>query len=77
MADKDATTTQPAVKKIRILSDININGKPIKPNTVVTVPADVADNLVAQGIADDSDAAIEYALTVNPDVVNPFANAAE
>lgn len=46
--------------KVRILSDIKVQGVDYKPNQVVDLPADIAKQLAASGSADASKEAVAY-----------------
>lgn len=52
--------------KVRLLVDAVIDDQPCKCNTVVAVSTAEAKRLVAQGVADDTAAAVEYAESLAP-----------
>ncbi len=46
--------------KVRILSDVKVQGVDYKPNQVVDLPANIAKQLAASGSADASNEAVAY-----------------
>ena len=54
-----------ASKKIRLLVDHPIDGQNYRANVVVDLDAALAKQLVKDGVADDNDAAVAYALEQN------------
>jgi hypothetical protein len=67
MADKN--------KQIRILADTSINNVLVPAGRVATLPPQEADQYVKQQVADDSKDAVDYALSVNSLVIDPYATA--
>lgn len=58
-----------AQKKFRVLSEQLIAGTPVKPNHVVEMDADSAKSYEKAGVLDGTKAAVDYALTINPEVI--------
>lgn len=50
--------------KVRILVAHDVNGKRVHPNQVVACDDETALSLVESGVADDSEAAVKYALSL-------------
>lgn len=65
MAKNNTESIDVAVKQItvRILADIEINGKKLKAGHAEKMDSNTAAALVAQGTADDNAEAVAYALT--------------
>lgn len=63
--------------KARILVEIAIGLAVIQPNRVIAGPEYQINALVKAGVADAEPAAIEYALSENSEVLEPFVVVAE
>lgn len=58
-----------ATKKVRILVDQPVGEKTYRANAVVEFDAAIASSLVKSGVADDTPAAVAYALEQNSGTV--------
>lgn len=61
--------------QVRILADTTLQGTKLIPGRVANLLIDDAAALKAQGIADDEPKSVEYALTENKIVIDPYATA--
>lgn len=59
---------------VRMLSGIEIHGVKIPAGRAAALNKYLAISLVADGVADDDQAAIDYALSENPWIIDPFNN---
>lgn len=60
----------------RILVASIINGHAVQPDRVATINQDIAEALYANGAIDTNADAIDYALTINPDIYDTTATVA-
>lgn len=51
--------------QVRVLVEFHLDGEPVKPNQVVTLPAGLAAYLKENGSVDDDRAAVAYCLKAN------------
>lgn len=68
---KDDEETKPEQDRIqgRVLVQITIDGQSLRPNQVVSLPVAIGEAYEKSGEIDLNEAAVEYALKENSDVV--------
>jgi len=62
--------TSAELTHVRVLVDTVINDKKIRSGEVALLDKALADDLIADHQADDDVEAIDYALTIYPDIIN-------